>query len=455
MTHVRNLCLCLLAVLAASAVGATSAGAECIGCRTQMSSSEVGPFAISGGPYELSEGKVKVLHCEQTQGSSTFADGSGFNGITLTGTGCASGMTPCNSAGKATGEVSFSTFTRTIGYINGKAGIVGVEDLPNNSEDVIAQFTCGANQLLLKGGVVGTITPPSVLVASPNHFTVTFAQSAGKQAVKNLEGQGMLSLTLSENGGEAKAAALASTESMTPTHPTEIIRIGPLPQTPPEYGRCRKATPKNFGEYSDSACRTPTAPGTGKFEWLPAPHGPNFKGGHTGKGAATTLQAGAVTVSCLASTSAGEVTAPKAGTDQITFTGCEEGKVKCASGGDPQDPGNGMEVPGTIVTKPLATALVEPTQGTALTQLTAVGGGEGLAATFHCGGQIYELAGLASGLISPLNLMALKTTASFSGEQTLKLLVFNGTSFEEVPGTTTLTSAITDLNAEKLEVKTK
>ena len=461
MKRITHLGLALLAVLAIAATTAGSASAGCIGCKTQLSSAGGGPFTGAGGPFEiLATNGTQLLRCEAAHSLAPTADGSGFNDLIIGLTGCTSHSgSACTSGELAPGEVTTAALHRELGFINGRAGTVGVEQTPESSEDVFATFTCGATHMTIRGGVAGSITPINKLVSGEGHFTVAFEATKGKQALSNLEGHAVLGLELTEDGGAPKPVALSDLDLVAAANPTEIIATGPAPQSPPEYGRCLKAVPTQTGEYSDAHCRNTVAPGTGKFEWIPAPLGSGFHGSFTSTTKTATLKTSVGNVVCKTSAGSGEILGAKTATEQVTFTGCELAKVACASGGDALDPSNGPEVAGAIVTKPLSLSLIEPSPGVAWTGFTAVDGPSGFQATFHCGEErFFEVQGMLAGVTAPVNKMSTKSTVSLTeagGEQALITLVSSGGEFVQAPGGTLELTSATVLSAEKLEIKTR
>jgi hypothetical protein len=151
----------------------------------------------------------------------------------------------------------------------------------------------------------------------------------------------------------------------------------------PEYGVC---SPQKKGEYENSSCGNKSAkPHKGVFEWKPGPAPscvPQKKGNYTdagcttksakpkkgtfekapgpaftSSGGAATISAtelggsGGTTITCTASSGAGEVTGVKSGVERITFSGCESAGKQCTSEGANSTPSG---TPGVIVTNLLA-----------------------------------------------------------------------------------------------------
>jgi hypothetical protein len=125
----------------------------------------------------------------------------------------------------------------------------------------------------------------------------------------------------------------------------------------------------------------------GSFERNP---GPKF----TATSGAATLETAAGTVTCSASTAAGEITGVYAGTERVTFTGCEKAGKKCTSEGAN---GTASGTPGSIETNLLATRLLGPVEGQVWTELASAEHQPYLA-EFGCEGQLLRISGYASGV---------------------------------------------------------
>lgn len=194
----------------------------------------------------------------------------------------------------------------------------------------------------------------------------------------------------------------------------------------PEYGRCAA---QKGGEYAEAGCETkPAKVKRGSFEWASGPL-PSCvaqkKGNYTdpactvsankpGKGsyektsggsftstsASVTLEAATLggangsTVTCAASTGSGAVSSARAGSERITFTGCESAGRQCASEGSNGTPSG---QPGTIVTNLLATRLLGPLPGGKVWTQFVSSEHVPYVAEFGCGGQRFRIRGSVAG----------------------------------------------------------
>jgi hypothetical protein len=140
-------------------------------------------------------------------------------------------------------------------------------------------------------------------------------------------------------------------------------------------------------------------------------------------------------VSCDESSDRGEITGPKSGRDEITFTGCETHGVPCQGGASS----------GTIATLPLETRLVdhgergasgsEPATGEVWSEYLGEGADNGYLAVFECGAAGYmRIGGTVAGVDGGSNLDHLEgagTTAFRNGigEQALEMEVASTAAF--------------------------
>jgi hypothetical protein len=236
-----------------------------------------------------------------------------------------------------------------------------------------------------------------------------------------------------------------------------------------EYGKCEAA---KDAEYTESACGTVALKKgkpdhKGKYEWDPAPVAcfaqklgrysedrcakldeKNGKakgkyeagsGAFTGKGTVAKLEIDGVgNVECAASSSEGEIEAPKGGDITITFTGCKHASSECTTSG---------QAAGTLKTEPLQTVTYEEDKKV----LTGLLGNP--IVHFTCASTAYTLTGGVSGeTAADLNVMSTTGEMSFRagvGEQVLKTVVGQ----EEYE--TTLSTTLTTTSVQPLEIDTR
>lgn len=76
------------------------------------------------------------------------------------------------------------------------------------------EFVCGPLKVVVDGSVIGKATPVNKLIKPPGHFTLKFAQSAGKQKPTHFE-SGPIDVLSTSFGGPFLESGLASTDTIT------------------------------------------------------------------------------------------------------------------------------------------------------------------------------------------------------------------------------------------------
>jgi hypothetical protein len=183
MKRVRVGGLCVIAVFALSAGTAASASAAL----PEFSPPFPKPFTSKSGTSVLETvTKVKLVCTGDTNEGEVTTPATGVMKITFTG--CSVKKTPCNSPGVVSGTIVTGVLGFTVGYINKANKEVGMDLVPATGGAFI-EFICGTTvRGIAVGSVIGRITPVNIKVVPPQTFTLKFTQTAGKQAVKNLEG---------------------------------------------------------------------------------------------------------------------------------------------------------------------------------------------------------------------------------------------------------------------------
>jgi hypothetical protein len=174
---------CLIAVIALSAAMAGSASAAL----PEFSGPFSKPFTSKSATSVLETvTKVKLVCTGDTNEGEVTTPASGVMKITFTG--CTVKKIPCNSPGVVPGTIVTGLLSFTVGYINKAKKEVGMDLIPATGGAFI-EFICGTTvRGIAVGSVIGRITPVNIKVVPPKTFTLKFAQTAGKQAVQNLEG---------------------------------------------------------------------------------------------------------------------------------------------------------------------------------------------------------------------------------------------------------------------------
>lgn len=148
------------------------------------------------------------LTCTAVSGGGEFVAVKSVEKVILHLTGCLFEGAKCSSAGAGEGEVVTSTLEGAIGFIEKATNNLGLQLAPATGGETVFTAKCGSNEVVVKGGVIGTFNPANKTTSS---FTVRFKQSAGKQKVGEFEEEGAPkeSLRMSVNGGFSIQAGLA------------------------------------------------------------------------------------------------------------------------------------------------------------------------------------------------------------------------------------------------------
>lgn len=227
MKSMRTIVVAFIAVIALSAVASATASAALpeYEFKTTPTMAER-EFTGKSGPGTLETSgaiKSKVLCSEDTSKGiheTTTTKGTKFAEVVVTFKGCKSGTTECGTAG----VITTTKLEGELGYIKATAPKeVGLELKPVTG--AFAKFECGTTKFEVSGSIIGVITPINQFVGpstTPNHFTVTYNETAGVQAVTKLEGQPEDVLLTSVNGATAVKSGLKTTEEIFPKAEVKI-----------------------------------------------------------------------------------------------------------------------------------------------------------------------------------------------------------------------------------------
>jgi hypothetical protein len=180
-------------------------------------------FTSTGGVSKLKAGGMTVS-CESVMNKGEIT-GPKTGLVLVAFLGCKlSGTFACTSGGSAgSEEIKTSSLHMTLGYIKKTAPIeVGVALEGTGTEGSLAEFTCDEGKFTakVKGSVIGVMTP---INEETSNFTLTFAESGGKQAVQKLEKESKDTLEVSLNKGVFEEGVETSTDMIVTEHPTEIM----------------------------------------------------------------------------------------------------------------------------------------------------------------------------------------------------------------------------------------
>lgn len=210
--------LCLVTVFAVCAAVAASASAAL--------PEFTGPFpktftSKSKASVLETVGKTKVKCTADTNAGEITGPKSDL--VTVRFTGCVALKFQCGTPGAAPGEIVTGVLTSMLGYINIEKKEVGI-DLSNPAGALITEFFCGGNlRVVVRGSVIGRVTPVNKIVKPPQHFTLKLGQAKGKQKITKFQGEPVDVLESSVNGGPFEESGLNSTDELTLSEPAVII----------------------------------------------------------------------------------------------------------------------------------------------------------------------------------------------------------------------------------------
>jgi hypothetical protein len=237
MKYLRHLALSLMVILALGAASGSVASAalpQFAGVIPQKFESKLKPIK-KGIAVQLETIGKKLVTCESGKNQGEVAELlPGFIGLSFriflghcsTEAIKVDGKAvPCTTAGAAPGEIIMTTSPESLigslGYITKTA--VGLSVVTSDGGPVM-DFTCTRElEFVVRGSVIGKIVPINSKVSPPEHFTVRFAQKAGKQNPKKFAGEPKDVLETSINSAPFEESGLAMTDELFFEQPLEIL----------------------------------------------------------------------------------------------------------------------------------------------------------------------------------------------------------------------------------------
>ena len=333
-------------------------------------------FTSTGGKTVIGTESGKSIKCSAETSAGSFTNvKEGKDTLKLTG--CEAAGVKCSSGEKA-GEIETKELKSLLAYTYpAKTTLEGRETglvLSPASGEVVAEFSCSAKKLVVRGSLIAVVSP---LRASTKTLALTTKGAGGVQEPAEYEtvsgGKVAAGLTCAENGLAAeKCSEEENTTVITPGSEEVTVATeggSALPTLLPSKAR---AFPVAF-----------TSTG-----------GKTVIGTESGK-----------SIKCSAETSAGSFTNVKEGKDTLKLTGCEAAGVKCSSG----------EKAGEIETKELKSLLAytypakTTLEGRETGLVLSPASGE-VVAEFSCSAKKLVVRGSLIAVVSPLK-MRTKTLA--------------------------------------------
>jgi hypothetical protein len=163
-----------------------------------------------------------VVTCDRETGGGRYTGRKLLGGMQLVFAGCTEAGHPCQSVGRAAGEIATSELYGFIGIIStsqrGPArnkiglGIKAVNRQP------FAEFACGALTVTIRGGVIAPLATNRMLLRE----TLSYRASRGRQAVARFENVGMETLEASVAAGSYEPLGLSVRVVLTNSKAVEV-----------------------------------------------------------------------------------------------------------------------------------------------------------------------------------------------------------------------------------------
>ncbi len=141
-------------------------------------------FSGSGGPGNLDVVGLGEITCSASSLSGTLTSPTTGAGIRVKFTGCEVDGEKCKSSGAATGEIVTNALDGEVGYVDAAKTEVGI-DSKGESSIYEAEFSCGIEDLVVKGSVIGLVSPVNTLTTTGEF---TFERLGTTQLLTKFEG---------------------------------------------------------------------------------------------------------------------------------------------------------------------------------------------------------------------------------------------------------------------------
>lgn len=163
-------------------------------------------FTDSGGPVTLETVGKAAVTCKGETGSGEYSGAREVAGVVLRLSECELAGSKCTSTGAGTGEIVTSTLEGALGWREKAGNKVALDLFPAGGTGSLLEATCGTSSLVVRGSVIGPITPVNNMSAS---FSLKYKQTKGKQTTEHFEGEANDVLEASIAGGAYEQAGLA------------------------------------------------------------------------------------------------------------------------------------------------------------------------------------------------------------------------------------------------------
>ncbi len=145
-------------------------------------------------------------------------------------TGVSIGGEACNSAGAASGEVKTEPTTLEVGNLNEKKKELGIEERPTTGS-TYAKFSCGKNEVVLRGALIGKVSPVDKKTKAGGDLTDEVLISSAKEVYTHFEGGTTPAvMELQINGGAFSEVPVSDKSTIAPTGTATLeVKAGKKP----------------------------------------------------------------------------------------------------------------------------------------------------------------------------------------------------------------------------------
>jgi len=176
---------------------------------------------LKSGSVTLETVGGSKVTCTGEAGTGEYAGDKSVGGIVLALGGCSRSGEACSSSGAQAGEVLTGSLEGTLGVVkegsSERTDKLGLDLLPSGGSGSLAEFTCGAASIVVRGSVIASITTGKMSAAT----ALKFKASKGKQKPEGFVGGPSDVLEESLDGGAYEQAGLSLSATQSGEEPIE------------------------------------------------------------------------------------------------------------------------------------------------------------------------------------------------------------------------------------------
>ncbi len=180
-------------------------------------------ISVSYGAVKLETASKLLLSCEAASTKGSLTSGKTLSATTdFTHCKLSSSKAACQSSGAAAEEIRTGVLAGTLGTIKvATKPTVGIDLAPASGTE-LAQVTCGAQAVSLKGSVIAPISSVDKVAST---FKLSYKGKRGVQPVESFAGAPKDTMHWTVGGGSEEAVSMKATGSFKTEEPLEIKAI--------------------------------------------------------------------------------------------------------------------------------------------------------------------------------------------------------------------------------------